>query len=88
MSMFNSACGPHVRLDRLVTLMRPARAHTYTHTQPYLVAGPALETVGVELVDVEDMDGTLNAEVVELAGHFKVQQVILERKQDQGKKRK
>lgn len=43
----------------------------------YLVAGPAFQTVGVELVDVEDVDGALDAEVVQLAAHFEVQQVVL-----------
>lgn len=46
----------------------------------YLVAGPALQTVGVELADVEDVDGALDAEVVQLAAHFEVQQVVLRRR--------
>lgn len=36
----------------------------------HLVAGPAFEAVRVELVDMQNMDGTLDAEVMELAGHF------------------
>lgn len=43
----------------------------------YLVAGPALEAVGVELVEVENADGTLDAEVMQLAGHFEEEQVAL-----------
>lgn len=48
----------------------------YTRAR-YLVAGPAFQTVGVELVDVEDVDGALDAEVVQLAAHLEVQQVVL-----------
>lgn len=43
----------------------------------HLAAGPSLQAVGVELVDMEDMDGTFDAEMVQLAGHFQKQQVIL-----------
>lgn len=43
----------------------------------HLVAGSAFEAVGVESVDVEDVDGTFDAEVVQLAGHFEEQQVVL-----------
>lgn len=46
-----------------------------THT--HLIARPAPEAVGVELVDVEDVDGTLDAEVMQLAAHLQIQQVIL-----------
>ena len=49
-------------------------SHTYTHTSTHthtdLIAGPASEAVRVELVDVENMNGTFDAEVMELAGHF------------------
>lgn len=37
----------------------------------YLIAGPAFEAVRVELVDMENVDGTFDAEVMELASHFK-----------------
>lgn len=37
----------------------------------------------MELVDMENMDGTLDAEVMQLAGHFQVQQVILRLKEEQ-----
>lgn len=36
----------------------------------YLVTGPAFEAVGVELVDMQDVNGTLDAEMVQLTGHF------------------
>lgn len=39
-------------------------------TQSYLISRPAPKTVGVELVGVEDVDGTFDAEVVKLTGHF------------------
>lgn len=45
----------------------------------YLIAGPAFQAVRVEFVDVEDVNGTLDAEVVQLARHFQEQQVILGR---------
>lgn len=35
-----------------------------------LVARPAFEAVWVELADVEDVDGALDAEVMQLARHF------------------
>lgn len=53
----------------------------------YLVAGPAFQTVGVELVDVEDVDGALDAEVVQLAAHFEVQQVVLRTRSNVGETR-
>lgn len=43
----------------------------------HLIARPASEAVRVELVDMEDVDGALDAEVMQLAAHFQVQQVIL-----------
>lgn len=46
------------------------RTHTDIHTQTYLIAGPALQAVRVELADVENMNGALDAEVMQLAGHF------------------
>lgn len=36
----------------------------------YLLSWPAPQTVRVELVGVEDVDGTFDAEVVKLTGHF------------------
>lgn len=54
---------------------RGVQAHTQTCT--HLVARPAFQAVGVELVDVEDVDGALDAEVVQLAAHFEVQQIVL-----------
>lgn len=36
----------------------------------------------MELVDMENMDRTLDAEVMQLAGHFQVQQVILRQKEE------
>lgn len=44
---------------------------TQTHTSTYLIARPAFEAVGVELVDMKNMNGALNAEVMQLAGYFK-----------------
>lgn len=44
------------------------QSHMHTHTD--LIAGPASEAVRVELVDVENMNGAFDAEVMELAGHF------------------
>ena len=44
--------------------------HTHAHTHTDLIAGPASEAVRVELVDVENMNGAFDAEVMELAGHF------------------
>lgn len=43
------------------------------HTQQptYLIAGPAFEAVRIKLVDMENMNGTLDTEVMELARHFK-----------------
>lgn len=42
-----------------------------THWQnTHLIARPASEAVRVELVDMENVDRTLDAEVMELAGHF------------------
>lgn len=38
--------------------------------QLYLTAGPAFEAVGVELVDMKNVDGTLDAEVMQLAADF------------------
>lgn len=46
-------------------------AVTQTHTPTDLIAGPAFEAVGVELVDMENMNGAFDAEVMQLAGHFK-----------------
>ncbi len=46
-------------------------AHAHTHTLTHLIAGPAFEAVRVELVDVENMNGTLDAEMMQLARHFK-----------------
>lgn len=37
----------------------------------YLIAGPAFEAVRIELVDMKNMNGTFNTEVMELARHFK-----------------
>lgn len=36
--------------------------------QSHLFSWPAPKTVGVELVGVEDMDGTFNTEMMKLAG--------------------
>lgn len=36
----------------------------------HLVARPTFEAVWVELADVEDVDGALDAEVMQLACHF------------------
>lgn len=36
----------------------------------------------MELVDMENMDRTLDAEMMQLAGHFQVQQVILRSKEE------
>lgn len=36
----------------------------------YLVSGPTFEAVRVELVDMENVDGALDAEVVQLTRHF------------------
>lgn len=38
--------------------------------------------MGVELVDVEDVDSTLYTEVMELTGHLQEKQVILENSLD------
>jgi len=48
----------------LKTLKRRGDLHTYVS------ARPAFEAVGVEFVDMENVNGTLDAEVVQLAGHF------------------
>lgn len=57
-------------------------SHKHTHTPTDLIAGPAFEAVRVELVDMENMNGALDAEVMQLAGHFKEQQVILRWRED------
>lgn len=41
----------------------------------------------MELVDMENMDRTLDAEVMQLAGHFQVQQVILRYKEEKVSRR-
>lgn len=41
----------------------------------------------MELVDMENMDRTLDAKVMQLAGHFQVQQVILRYKEEKVLKR-
>lgn len=38
--------------------------------RPYLVGWPPVQAVGVELVDVQHVDGTFDAEMMELAGDF------------------
>lgn len=43
----------------------------------HLIPRPSLQAVGVELVDVEDVDSTLHTEMMELTGHFQEQEVIL-----------
>lgn len=47
-----------------VCSLLPTKLPLHTHAHTHLIAGPALEAVGVELVDVENMDGTLDAEVM------------------------
>lgn len=44
---------------------------------PHLVPRSPLQAVRVELVYIQHMDGTFNAEVVQLAAHFKNQQIVL-----------
>lgn len=62
------------------------RAHAHSHGQlkqtlglalPHLVPRPPLQAVRVELVHIQHVDGTFNAEVMQLAAHFKNQQVVL-----------
>lgn len=59
----------------------------FKNTHTHLIARPASEAVGMELVDMENMDRTLDAEVMQLAGHFQVQQVILRQKKEKVSKR-
>lgn len=40
-------------------------------TQSYLIAGPAFEAVRVKFIDMENMYGALDAEVMQLTGDFK-----------------
>lgn len=44
--------------------------NTTGNSVSYLLAWPAPETVGVELVSVEDVDGTFDTQVVQLTGHL------------------
>lgn len=53
-------CGDILRIDLRINHKK------ITH----LVAGPAFEAVGVKLVDMENVNSALDAEVVELARHF------------------
>lgn len=39
-------------------------------SKPYLVRGPSAEAVGLVEVEPEDLDGSLDAEVVENTAHF------------------
>lgn len=47
----------------------------------YLLSRPAAKTVWVELVGVEDVNGTFDAQVVKLTGHLKSQKVVLSEEQ-------
>lgn len=53
----------------------------------YLIARSAFEAVRVEPVDMEDVNGTLDAEMMELARHFKEQQVVLRWRKGRGRGR-
>ncbi len=43
----------------------------------YFIPWPASQAVWVKLVNVEDMDGTFNAQVMELTGDVQEQEIIL-----------
>lgn len=43
----------------------------------YLIPWPAPQAVWVKLIDVEDMDGTFNAQMMELTGDFQEQEIVL-----------
>lgn len=43
----------------------------------YLIGGPAAETVRLKAVDPQDLDGSLDAEVVKHTAHLQTQQIIL-----------
>lgn len=45
--------------------------------QDYLLARPATQTVGVELVGMKHMDSTFDAEMMQLTGDLESQEVIL-----------
>lgn len=53
-----------------------------TYQQAHLVAWPASQAVGVKLVNVEHVDGTLDAEMMELTGDFQEQKVVLNQRRE------
>ena len=69
--------GEHTSVDENSLLVKNMHMHDSVSEETkrifltYLIAGPAFEAVGVKLVDMENMNGALDAEVMELASHFK-----------------
>lgn len=49
------------------------------HALRHLIPRSPLQAVRVELVHIQHVDGTFNAEVMQLASHFKNQQVVLKK---------